>query len=126
MSEVKRLKCQPLDSLESLKCSSKVSIKKAIDGRSAGSVSDGADADGFRTDSMTFPEKLMNLLECGIVNDTMWWLPDGDAFCFIPNLFAEMVLDKHFQGTKFESFTRKLNRWYVYLQILLGLFSMFI
>jgi hypothetical protein len=29
----------------------------------------------------------------------------------IPVVFAEKVLDKHFQGTKFESFTRKLNRW---------------
>lgn len=41
----------------------------------------------------------------------MWWLPDGDSFCLIPVVFAENVLDKHFQGTKFESFTRKLNRW---------------
>lgn len=43
--------------------------------------------------------------------DSMWWLPDGDSFCLIPVVFAEKVLDKHFQGTKFESFTRKLNRW---------------
>lgn len=60
---------------------------------------------------LTFPEKLMSLLDGDCVSDVMWWLPDGDAFCFIPDVFAEEVLDKHFQGTKFESFTRKLNRW---------------
>lgn len=62
---------------------------------------------------LPFPEKLMSLLDGGKVPDAMWWLPDGDAFCLIPVVFAERVLDKYFQGTKFESFTRKLNRWYV-------------
>jgi len=62
-----------------------------------------------------FPEKLMNLLNSGEVKDKMWWLPEGDAFCFIPENFAETVLAKHFQGTKLESFTRKLNRWCVEL-----------
>lgn len=60
---------------------------------------------------MTFPERLMSLLEGGSVEDAMWWLPDGDAFCLVPKIFSEKVLDKFFQGTKFESFTRKLNRW---------------
>jgi hypothetical protein len=60
---------------------------------------------------LPFPEKLMALLDGADVNDAMWWLPDGDAFCLIPVIFAERVLDKYFQGTKFESFTRKLNRW---------------
>lgn len=67
----------------------------------------------FRINSglLPFPEKLMSLLDGDKVADAMWWLPDGDCFCLIPVLFAEQVLDKHFQGTKFESFTRKLNRW---------------
>ena len=69
----------------------------------------------FESGLMTFPEKLMMLLDGNCAKEAMWWLPDGDAFCFIPNVFAEQVLDKHFQGTKFESFTRKLNRWYVKL-----------
>lgn len=73
----------------------------------------------FRMNSglLPFPEKLMSLLDgkCDTVADAMWWLPDGDAFCLIPTLFAERVLDKHFQGTKFDSWTRKLNRWYVFL-----------
>jgi hypothetical protein len=66
---------------------------------------------------LPFPEKLMSLLDgkCDTVSDAMWWLPDGDAFCLIPSVFTERVLDKHFQGTKFDSWTRKLNRWYVLL-----------
>lgn len=64
---------------------------------------------------LPFPEKLMALLDGGRVSDVMWWLPDGDSFCLVPSLFAEKVLDQHFSGTKFESFTRKLNRWYVTL-----------
>jgi HSF-type DNA-binding len=62
---------------------------------------------------LPFPEKLMSLLDGEEMSDSMWWLPDGDSFCLVPVVFAERVLDKHFQGTKFESFTRKLNRWYV-------------
>ena len=83
-----------------------------------------ADADGdstqrFRIDSglLPFPEKLMALLDGNTVLDAMWWLPDGDAFCIIPAVFAEQVLDKHFSGTKFESFTRKLNRCVVGLVV---------
>jgi HSF-type DNA-binding len=60
---------------------------------------------------MSFPEKIMMLLNKRLAKDAMWWLPDGDAFCILPVPFTEKVLDKHFQGTKFESFTRKLNRW---------------
>jgi HSF-type DNA-binding len=67
----------------------------------------------FRIDSglLPFPEKLMILLDGNTVSGAMWWLPDGDSFCIIPTVFAEQVLDKHFSGTKFESFTRKLNRF---------------
>jgi HSF-type DNA-binding len=71
--------------------------------------------DLFRVNTglLTFPEKLMSLLDSDKVGDAMRWLQDGDAFCLVPTLFSEHVLDKYFQGTKFESFTRKLNRWYV-------------
>lgn len=58
-----------------------------------------------------FPGKLMDLLDSGVASDAMWWHDNGDCFCVVPKLFAEKVLDKYFQGTKFESFTRKLNRW---------------
>ena len=60
-----------------------------------------------------FPERLMDLLEKQVAKDAMWFLSGGDAFAIVPKLFSEQVLDKFFQGTKFESFTRKLNRWYV-------------
>ena len=69
----------------------------------------------YESGFMSFPEKLMTLLDGDEVNECMWWLKDGDSFCLIPLSFAEKVLDKHFQGTKFESFTRKLNRWCVAL-----------
>jgi len=62
---------------------------------------------------LSFPDQLMALLDCGQVSDSMWWLPQGDAFCIAPSGFAAKVLDQHFNSTKFESFTRKLNRWYV-------------
>jgi len=84
---------------------------------SADAVSDDDEEDDaarkFRIDSglLPFPEKLMALLDGNEVSEAMWWLPDGDAFCLIPSLFATAVLDQHFSGTKFESFTRKLNRW---------------
>lgn len=68
----------------------------------------------MNTGLLPFPDNLMSLLDSGVVSDIIRWLPEGDAFCLKPALFAERVLDKYFQGTKFESFTRKLNRWYVH------------
>ena len=59
----------------------------------------------------TFPGRLMDFLDQGVASDAMWWLESGDGFCVVPKLFTEKVLDQYFQGTKFESFTRKLNRW---------------
>lgn len=59
----------------------------------------------------TFPERLMELLQEEQVKDAMWWLPGGHAFAIRPKIFYDAVLSKYFQGTKFESFTRKLNRW---------------
>lgn len=59
----------------------------------------------------TFPERLMELLERERVKEAMWWLPGGSAFAIKPAIFYDVVLAKYFQGTKFESFTRKLNRW---------------
>ena len=61
----------------------------------------------------TFPERLMELLSNQEAKDAMWWLPSGDSFAIQPKKFSESVLNKYFQGTKLESFTRKMNRWYV-------------
>ena len=60
-----------------------------------------------------FPERLMDLLEKKVAEDAMWFLPGSDAIAIKPKLFSEKVLNKYFQGTKFESFQRKLYRWYV-------------
>lgn len=59
----------------------------------------------------TFPERLMELLKDGNVEEALFWLPGGNAFGIRPKIFFDVVLSKYFQGTKYESFTRKLNRW---------------
>ena len=59
----------------------------------------------------TFPDKLMDLLNSGDFTSSMSWLPHGNGFCLHPDVFVKETLPKHFEGTKFESFTRKLNRW---------------
>jgi hypothetical protein len=58
-----------------------------------------------------FPDMLLSILEDEEFGDTVWWNQDGSAFCIVPSGFIEKVLEKHLQGTKFYSFTRKLNRW---------------
>jgi hypothetical protein len=63
------------------------------------------------TSAFTFPGRLMDLLNQNVAKDAMWWLENGDGFCVVPKPFTEQVLNTYFQGTKFESFTRKLNRW---------------
>ena len=60
---------------------------------------------------LTFPDKLMNLLNSKDFQDSMCWLRNGNGFALHPNVFMKNILPKHFEGTKFESFTRKLNRW---------------
>ncbi len=63
--------------------------------------------------SLSFPERLMDLLESDEENvkKAIWWLPDGDTFAISPNHFSEQILSKYFQGSQFGSFIRKLNRW---------------
>jgi len=61
----------------------------------------------------TFAEKLMEVLsrpsECG---HAVTWLPDGKSFVIVsPQAFTADVLPHYFKTAKFESFTRKLNRW---------------
>mmetsp|Transcript_530 Transcript_530/g.799 ORF Transcript_530/g.799 Transcript_530/m.799 type:complete len:685 (-) Transcript_530:136-2190(-) len=60
---------------------------------------------------LTFPEKLYELLNVKDCQDAICWLPNGNAFALHPTMFIKKILPKHFEGTKFESFTRKLNRW---------------
>ena len=60
---------------------------------------------------LTFPEKLMELLNSEDAQSAMCWIQVGSAFALHQILFMKNILPLHFEGTKFESFTRKLNRW---------------
>lgn len=76
-------------------------------------MSDEEDEDDFR--AKIFPQRLMELLSDERNSDCIAWLPHGRAF-IIRNrkLFAEKVMPKFFpRKSKYSSFTRKLNRWYV-------------
>ena len=65
-------------------------------------------------DKLTFPERLMYLLQNETEPDALWWQKDGLSFGFEQKRFTESVLNKLFPiRIKFESFIRKLNRWYV-------------
>ena len=61
---------------------------------------------------VTFPERLMELIMNETYKGALWWLPDDNAFCINSKKFTKTVLANNFQGSKFESFTRKLARWY--------------
>jgi HSF-type DNA-binding len=74
----------------------------------------------------TFPERLMAILnDDGVSSDIISWLPNGLSFIIArPDLFMESILPKYITpmqqqqdartlSTKYPSFTRKLNRWYV-------------
>lgn len=56
-----------------------------------------------------FPQYLMKLLNDQVASESLWWLPDGLAFCLDPNKITDQVLDKHFQKTKYSSFIRRLH-----------------
>ena len=64
-------------------------------------------------DGVTFPERLMELITNETDKEALWWLPGGNAFCINSKKFTKTILANNFQGSKFESFTRKLARWYV-------------
>jgi len=59
----------------------------------------------------SFPNRLMQMLDSGDLSGVMYWSGYGDSFCINTTEFGEKVLDVYFQGSKFESFVRKLNRW---------------
>jgi HSF-type DNA-binding len=77
-------------------------------------ASTSADEDERQDDRLTFPERLMHLLQHGIEPNALWWQKDGASFGFEPKVFTDNVLNRLFPTKiKFESFIRKLNRWYV-------------
>jgi len=73
-------------------------------------VSDCADwtpIDGF----IAFPERLMQMLDSDEFSGIIYWSRYGDSFCINTKEFITKVLDVYFQGSRFECFVSKLNRW---------------
>jgi hypothetical protein len=58
----------------------------------------------------SFPVIMMRIIKEDKSKATMW-NKAGDTFCVLAKEFTDNLLEKYFPGTKFESFTRKLNRW---------------
>ena len=65
-----------------------------------------------------FPQRLMSLLADQSLFDIISWMPHGRSFVIMrPDVFSDRVLPSYFpssdirSGTKYPSFTRKLNRW---------------
>jgi len=76
--------------------------------------SEAAAAAGAQISSqLSFPAKLMEILDKDMAPEAVWWLPGDKTFAVHSKKFATDVLDKYFQRTKFMSFVRKLNQWYV-------------
>lgn len=77
----------------------------------------------------TFPQRLLAILnDDDVSSDVISWLPNGRSFIIArPDIFMESILPKYIAqdtnrtaqvsstavSTKYPSFTRKLNRWYV-------------
>lgn len=61
---------------------------------------------------VTFPQKLMAVLETDQLSDVITWLPHGKGFIILQKKkFASDIMPLYFKHSKFTSFTRKLNRW---------------
>ena len=61
---------------------------------------------------LTFPQRLMELLDDSSNDDVIGWLPHGQGFLiYQKRRFAAEIMPKYFKQSKFTSFTRKLNRW---------------
>jgi hypothetical protein len=67
-----------------------------------------------------FPQRLMAMLNDSTLSDIITWLHHGKSFVIVrPDVFTIHVLPLYLppidarSSTKYSSFTRKLNRWYV-------------
>jgi hypothetical protein len=76
---------------------------------------DSTNDDNDNDDSKIFPQRLMEILNDTLYEESICWLPHGRAFVICNrSLFAEQVMPRFFtRRAKYSSFTRKLNRWYV-------------
>ena len=75
-----------------------------------------SDGDEYDDDCQyIFPQRLMTVLSDEKNHDAICWLPHGKAFIIRDRTaFADKVMPRFFpRKSKYSSFTRKLNRWYV-------------
>ncbi len=63
------------------------------------------------SNGLSFPEKLMQIMEHSEYWDAIKWSSDGCAFGINPEPFTEKIIDTHFQGGLFESMQKRLSRW---------------
>lgn len=63
--------------------------------------------------ALTFPQRLMEVLDDESYKDIISWVNDGFSFMIHQEkIFTEIILPKHFnKACKYSSFSRKLNRW---------------
>ena len=113
--------------LANLDCRSAKPTKKAVDAPVAESIP--LDAKPSINNTLEtaprgkreiFPQRLLAVLNDESLSDIISWLPHGKSFVIIrPDVFTEKVMPTYFPpvdargSTKYPSFTRKLNRWYV-------------
>ena len=91
-------------------CSEEPSTKqRRLDSNEDGSKRS-ADKSTSKEKAEPFPFIMMRIIEEDVSEATMWNTA-GDIFCVQAQQFKDNLLEKYFPGTKFESFTRKLNRW---------------
>jgi hypothetical protein len=61
---------------------------------------------------MNFAEKLYAILADKHLDNIIMWLPSGKSFCILDKeRFTNEVLPTYFREVKFESFSRRINRW---------------
>lgn len=75
-------------------------------------ASSGRKPGGAYPDPSNFAERLMHVLDNEIAKESLWWLGKGEAIAVHPEkIKASPVLASHFQGNRYTSFVRNLNRW---------------
>ena len=62
------------------------------------------------TPPLNFPSRLMQILQLDDPPGGIYWLPDGKRFAVNVEMIED-VLVTYFQGAKWLSFTRTLNKW---------------
>ncbi|KAL7545008.1 hypothetical protein ACHAWF_008377 [Thalassiosira exigua] len=73
---------------------------------------DAAPLPPFEPVAKIFPEVLHDIISNPEYSLIVAWLLDGKAFrIYDREKFAEIIMPKHFQGSKFSSFARRLKRW---------------